>query len=95
MTAIDDIWPQEHFYQRSDHYNFARRGVPILFFFNGVHEDYHGPDDEVDKIDGEKAARIARLVFYLGVEVANATERPKWDPQAYRQIVGGTAGGQP
>jgi len=95
MTAIDDIWPQEGFYQRSDHYNFARRGVPILFFFNGVHDDYHGPDDEVDKIDGEKAARIARLVFYLGIEVANATERPQWDPRAYRQIVGGTAGGQP
>jgi hypothetical protein len=92
MTAIDDIWPEERFYQRSDHYNFARRGVPILFFFNGVHEDYHGPDDEVDKIDGEKAARIARLVFYLGVDVANAAERPKWDPQAYRQVVGGTAG---
>jgi len=95
MTAINDIWPEEHFYQRSDHYNFARRGVPILFFFNGVHEDYHGPDDEVDKIDGEKAARIARLVFYLGIDVANASERPKWDPQAYRQVVGGTAGGQP
>jgi len=95
MTVIDDIWPEQRYYQRSDHYNFARRGVPILFFFNGEHEDYHGPNDEVDKINGEKAARIARLVFYLGVEVANAAERPKWDPQAYRQIVGGTAGGQP
>ncbi|MGZ8399120.1 MAG: M20/M25/M40 family metallo-hydrolase, partial [Gemmatimonadales bacterium] len=40
MTAIDDRWPEERFYFRSDHYNFARKGVPILFFFNGVHEDY-------------------------------------------------------
>ncbi len=41
MTAIDDQWPDERFYFRSDHYNFARKGVPILFFFNGVHPDYH------------------------------------------------------
>ena len=41
MTAIDDRWPEENFYFRSDHYNFAKNGVPILFFFNGVHADYH------------------------------------------------------
>lgn len=87
MTAIDDLWPEESFYTRSDHFNFARKGVPILFFFNGTHEDYHGRDDEVEKINGEKAARIARLVFYLGAEVANATERPKWNPASYRAIV--------
>ena len=88
MTAIDDLWPEESFYTRSDHYNFARVGVPILFFFNGVHEDYHGPDDEPDRIDGEKAARIARLVFYLGAELANTTERPEWNPESYSRIVG-------
>jgi hypothetical protein len=93
MTAINDLWPEQSYYTRSDHYNFAQRGVPILFFFNGEHEDYHRPGDEVDKINGEKAARIARLVFYLGVDVANAAERPEWDPQSYRRIVGGTAGG--
>lgn len=87
MTAIDDLWPQESFYTRSDHFNFARKGVPILFFFNGTHEDYHGRDDEVEKINGEKAARIAQLVFYLGAEVANAPERPKWNPDSYRAIV--------
>ena len=87
MTAIDDLWPQESFYTRSDHYNFAREGVPILFFFNGVHEDYHGPDDEPGRIDGEKAARIARLVYHLAVEVANTAERPRWEPDSYREIV--------
>ncbi len=87
MTAIDDIWPDERFYFRSDHYNFARKGVPILFFFNGTHEDYHGRDDEPDRIDAEKAARIARLVFYLGVEIGNAAERPKWNPESYARIV--------
>jgi Zn-dependent M28 family amino/carboxypeptidase len=88
MTAIDDLWPQESFYTRSDHFNFAREGVPVLFFFNGVHEDYHGPDDEADRIDAEKAARVARLVFHLAVEVADADGRPQWDPDSYRDIVG-------
>ena len=88
MTAINDLWPQESFYTRSDHYNFARRGVPVLFFFNGTHEDYHEPSDEVDKIDAEKTARIGRLLFYLGLEVANRTDPPVWDPDSYRRIVG-------
>jgi hypothetical protein len=87
MTAIDDIWPEERFYFRSDHYNFARKGVPILFFFNGTHDDYHGRDDEPERIDAEKAARISRLVFYLGVDIANRAERPKWNPESYARIV--------
>lgn len=87
MTAIDDRWPEERFYYRSDHYNFARKGVPILFFFNGVHPDYHRPSDSPDKIEPEKEARIIRLIFYLGQEIANAPERPKWKPEAYREIV--------
>jgi hypothetical protein len=87
MTAIDDRWPEERFYFRSDHYNFARKGVPILFFFNGVHPDYHRPSDSPDKINPEKEARIVRLLFYLGEEVANAPERPKWKPESYKEIV--------
>src|SRR5574341_289800 len=89
MRAIDDIWPQENFYFRSDHYNFARKGVPILFFFNGTHPDYHQVGDEVAKIDAEKESRIIKLVFYLGLDVANAAARPKWNPDSYRQIVEG------
>jgi hypothetical protein len=87
MNAIDDIWPEERFYFRSDHYNFARRGVPILFFFNGTHPDYHRPSDEPAKIDAEKESRIIKLVFYLGLEVANNSERPKWNPDSYKEIV--------
>jgi Zn-dependent M28 family amino/carboxypeptidase len=78
MTAIDDIWPEERFYYRSDHYKFAEKGVPVLFFFNGTHEDYHGVDDEIEKVDTEKAARIVKLMFYLSLEVANNPERPRW-----------------
>lgn len=87
MTAIDDIWPEERFYFRSDHFNFAKKGVPVLFFFNGTHDDYHGRDDEPDRIDTEKAARIGQLVFFLGMEIGNRTERPKWNPESYARIV--------
>jgi Peptidase family M28 len=87
MTAIDDIWPEERFYFRSDHFNFARRGVPILFFFNGTHPDYHRRNDEVDRIDSEKAMRITRLMFYLGWEISNRDARPRWNPESRQRIV--------
>lgn len=89
MTAIDDVWPDERFYFRSDHYNFARKGVPILFFFNGTHDDYHRASDEVDKIDTEKTARIGQLLFYLGLEVSDTDARPQWNPDSYEEIVEG------
>jgi peptidase M28-like protein len=87
MTPIADRWPEERIFYRSDHYNFARQGVPILFFTSGTHADYHQPSDEADTIDGEKEARLVRLLFYLGVTVANADSRPRWTPESYRQIV--------
>ena len=89
MTAIDDQWPRENFYFRSDHFNFARKGIPILFFFNGVHPDYHQPSDSPDKIDAEKEARIVKLLFYLGQEIANTTQRPQWNEASRRRIVEG------
>lgn len=87
MSVIDDLWPEESFYTRSDHFNFARKGVPILFFFNGVHDDYHQVSDEIDRIDYEKMARIGRLIFYLGLEIADADAPPMWDADAYARIV--------
>lgn len=87
ITPIRDPWPQENFFGRSDHYNFARRGVPALFFFNGTHEDYHEPSDSPDKIDAEKASRIVKLVYHIGVAVANNPARPKWNEESYRKIV--------
>ena len=89
MSVIDDPWPDETFFMRSDHYSFARRGVPVLFFFSGTHDDYHRPSDEVDKIDAAKTARIARLLFFLGLELAQRYERAKWHPDSYRAIVEG------
>jgi hypothetical protein len=87
ISAIDDLWPQESFYTRSDHFNFAKHGVPVLFFFNGTHPDYHRPSDQPEKIDGEKEARILRLMYWLGQEVGNAAERPKWDQASYAKFV--------
>ena len=87
MAAIDDRWPEERFYFRSDHYNFARKGVPAIFFFNGVHEDYHRVTDSPEKIDSEKESRILRLLYYFGKEVGDAPERPKWDEESRRLIV--------
>lgn len=89
MTPVGDRWPQEGLYFRSDHYNFARKGVPVLFFTSGLHPDYHEVSDSPDKIDAEKEARFAQLVYYLGLAVANATERPQWNPDSYRKIVKG------
>ena len=87
MTAIDDRWPEERFYFRSDHYNFARKGVPVLFFFNGTHPDYHEVTDSPEKIDAEKESRILRLLFHLGQDVANASARPQWNPESRAEIV--------
>jgi len=89
MAVVGDRWPNEGFFFRSDHFNFARKGIPAVFFFNGVHEDYHRPSDEVDKIKFEKAARIGRLVFEIVLAVANAEEAPRWYSDARDSIVEG------
>ncbi|PRY14784.1 PA domain-containing protein [Pontibacter ummariensis] len=63
------------FYYRSDHYNFAKHGIPIVFYFNGVHADYHKPSDEVDKINFQSAEKVARLAFHTAWELANRENR--------------------
>ncbi len=63
------------FYYRSDHYNFAKNNVPVIFFFNGVHEDYHRPSDTPDKINYEILAERTQLIFAVLWEIANREER--------------------
>lgn len=65
----------ERIYYRSDHWNFARKNVPIIFYFDGIHEDYHMPSDEVDKIEFDLLAKRAQTVFYTAWEVANRDNR--------------------
>lgn len=67
------------FYYRSDHYNFAKNNIPIIFYFNGVHPDYHKPTDTIEKINFDKIEKIAKLVFHTGWEIANREEKVKVD----------------
>jgi hypothetical protein len=65
------------FYYRSDHYNFAKNNIPVIFYFSGVHEDYHKPTDDVEKILFEKYTSITQLVFYTAWELVNRNEKPR------------------
>ncbi|HEX2189929.1 MAG TPA: M28 family peptidase, partial [Longimicrobiaceae bacterium] len=69
----------EQIYCRSDHYNYARYGIPVTFFTTGLHEDYHKPSDEADKIDYDKLARVTALVSDIVGDVASAPARPAVD----------------
>lgn len=63
------------FYYRSDHYNFAKNGIPSVFFFNGTHADYHKPTDKVDKIEFDALAKRTQLAFVVAWEIANREKR--------------------
>lgn len=75
-TYNDDNDPNR-FYYRSDHYNFAKNNIPIIFYFNGVHEDYHRPTDTPDKINYELLAKRTQLIFATAWELANRESRPQ------------------
>ncbi|HYO63893.1 MAG TPA: M28 family peptidase [Pyrinomonadaceae bacterium] len=75
----DDPRDPNRFFFRSDHFNYARKGIPIIFYFDGEHEDYHKPSDTPDKIDYQKMERIARTVYVTAAEIANAPRRPVVD----------------
>ena len=84
--TYNDVNDPNRFYYRSDHYNFAKHGIPIIFYFSGVHEDYHRPTDDVEKINFDKMQKIARLVYLTGWQVANLDHKPLVDrtpPEAH------------
>lgn len=82
-TYNDENHP-EKFYYRSDHWNFAKKNIPIIFYFNGVHEDYHKPGDEVSKIEFDLLTKRAQCIFYTAWEIANREQRIKADPDKKR-----------
>lgn len=86
LEVVDDQWPEERFFFRSDHFNFAKKEIPALFFFAGTHEDYHRPSDHVEDIDADKAARVARMIYYVTRSIADAAERPVWDPAGLAEV---------
>ena len=71
-NAPDD---PNRFYYRSDHYNFAKNNIPVIFYFTGVHEDYHKPGDDWDKVMYPKMAEIGKLVFHTAWHLANMDQR--------------------
>jgi Zn-dependent M28 family amino/carboxypeptidase len=75
----DDPNDPNRFYYRSDHYNYAKHDIPITFWFDGVHQDYHRPSDEVSKIDFAKMEKVARTVLLTAVAVGDLPERPAVD----------------
>ncbi len=76
---FNDPKDPNRFYYRSDHYNFAKNGVPVIFYFNGVHADYHKPTDTVDKINFDLMAKRDKLVFYTAWAMANRNDKLKRD----------------
>ena len=76
---FNDPKDPNRFYYRSDHYNFASKGVPIIFYFNGVHADYHKPTDTVDKINFDVMTKRVKLVFYTAWAMANRDAMLKRD----------------
>ena len=73
-TYNDENDPNRYYY-RSDHYNFAKNNVPVIFYFNGTHDDYHQPSDTPDKIEYDLLENRTRLVFHTAWEVANRDKR--------------------
>jgi hypothetical protein len=81
---FNDPSDPESLYTRSDHYSYAAKGVPIIFFTTGLHPDYHANTDEVSKIEWEKLTRITQLVYETGVRVANLDHAPVKDNRGPR-----------
>src|ERR1043166_6271425 len=85
-TRYDAPKDPNRFFYRSDHFNYARKGIPIIFFFDGVHEDYHRAGDSADKIDYEKMEKITRTIYMTLWEIATRPARVKVDKPLPAQI---------
>jgi Zn-dependent M28 family amino/carboxypeptidase len=72
---FNDKKDPNRFYYRSDHYNFAKNGIPSVFLFNGVHADYHKATDEIDKIEFDALTKRTQLAFAIAWEIANRKDR--------------------
>jgi Zn-dependent M28 family amino/carboxypeptidase len=84
----DDPKDPNRFFFRSDHFNYAQKGIPIIFWFDGVHEDYHCPSDSPDKIDYAKMEKVARTIFATMWEIADGGKRPTVDKKLPAELTG-------
>jgi hypothetical protein len=92
LTVMDDMWPGQNLIFRSDQFNFLRHEIPAIFFFTGLHPDYHTPRDEVPGINLDQITRIGRLGFRVGHAIANDPNRPQWVPAGLAEVRRITAG---
>ena len=86
FTGFDFEWDEEGVFFRSDHVNFARKDIPIAFFFTGFHPQYHRTSDTIDRINFPKLARVARLVYSIAWKVAEMDHRPKLD-RTFKEVM--------
>jgi Peptidase family M28 len=84
----DDPKDPNRFFYRSDHYNYAKNGIPIIFYFDGEHEDYHRPGDHPDKIDYQKMQKVTRTIFVTLWELAERATRPTVDKPLAADVTG-------
>ena len=82
----DDPKDTNRFFFRSDHFMYAQNGIPIVFWFTGTHEDYHGAGDHADKIDYQKMEKIARTIFLTMWELTELKERPAVDKELPKEL---------
>ncbi len=83
---FDDPSDPNKLFYRSDHYNYAKMGIPIVFYFDGIHEDYHRVSDEVSKIDFEKLLKVTKTIYGLGWKLSNLPKRPVVDKKFDRSL---------
>jgi Zn-dependent M28 family amino/carboxypeptidase len=84
----DDPKDTNRFFFRSDHFNYAMNGIPIAFWFDGVHGDYHKPGDEPQKIDYNKMERVTRTILITLWNLTDLKERPKIDKELPAELKG-------
>lgn len=94
LTVGPDPMPEEQLFFRSDHFNFAKAGVPAIFFTTGLHDQYHKQSDEVELIDLDKISRVGRLVFHLAWEIATRPDAPTWTEKGIAEVQPANVGGR-
>lgn len=87
-TKYDDPNDPEQFFYRSDHFNYARKGIPIIFYMDGSHSDYHQVSDHIDKINFEQMEKVTKTIFATGWDLANRPVRPKVDKPLPASVTG-------
>jgi hypothetical protein len=93
-AGFDLEWDEESVFSRSDHANFAKKGIPIAFFFTGFHHDYHQPSDTPDKIDFGKLLRVATYVYDIAFELGSQSSRPLVDAELWATNRAGLRGAE-